>query len=121
RDCSLVPPQMSLQQLVEEHVLMGGRRCFFVTDNDRLHGLLTLTDVGKVPRADWPETTAGRVMVPRERLVQVQPHTTLLSALQVMDDANVNQVPVVTGDRLVGMLSRQQVLHYIRARAELGM
>ncbi|MBC7234167.1 MAG: hypothetical protein H5T68_13100 [Chloroflexi bacterium] len=36
-----------------------------------------------------------------------------------MDDANVNQVPAVMGDRLVGMLTREQVLHYIRVRAEL--
>ncbi|MBC7076736.1 MAG: site-2 protease family protein [Synergistales bacterium] len=29
RDCPLVPTHISLQQLVEEHVLAGGRRCFF--------------------------------------------------------------------------------------------
>jgi len=121
RDCPLVPTYIPLRQLVEEHVLTGGRRCFFVTENDRLRGLLTLTDVAKVPQANWTETTAGQVMVPWERMVQVQPGTPLLKALQAMDDAKVNQVPVVTGDELLGMLSREQVLHYIRARAELGI
>jgi predicted transcriptional regulator len=38
-----------------------------------------------------------------------------------MDDANVAQVPVVEGNQIVGMLSREQVLHYIRVRAELGI
>jgi hypothetical protein len=33
----------------------------------------------------------------------------------------VNQVPVVENKEMVGMLSREQVLHYLRARAELGM
>jgi predicted transcriptional regulator len=38
-----------------------------------------------------------------------------------MDDANVAQVPVVEGDEIVGILSREQVLHYIRLRTELGI
>ena len=65
-------------------------------------------------------------MVPWEHLVRVHPSTELLTALQTMDDANVAQVPVVEGNQLdenqiVGMLSREQVLHYIRSRAELGI
>jgi len=38
-----------------------------------------------------------------------------------MDDANVAQVPVVEEDEIVSVLSREQVLHYIRLRAELGV
>jgi len=102
-------------------VLTGGRRCFLVTENDHLRGLLTLTDVTRVPKENWAETKVGQVAVPWERIVRVEPDMPLLSALQAMDDANVNQVPVVIGDQLVGMLTREQVLHYIRVRAELGM
>jgi Zn-dependent protease len=121
RECPRIPEQTSLQQLVEEQVLTGGRRCFFVAEDDRLLGLLTLTDVAKVDRAGWAETTAGQVMVPWERTIRVEPETMLLTALKEMDDANVNQLPVVDGDRITGVLSRQQVLHYIRTRTELGM
>lgn len=120
-DCPLVPAQISLQQLIEEHVLTGGRRCFFVAEGGRLLGLLTLTDVAQVPRAKWTETTAAQVMVPWDRIVRVEPSTDLFTALRTMDDAGVNQVPVLLGDKLLGMLSRGQVLHYLRIRAELGM
>ena len=51
----------------------------------------------------------------------MQPHTALLAALRVMDDANANQVPVVEGEEVVGMLSREHVLHCIRTWAELAM
>ncbi len=37
---------------------------------------------------------------------------------QAMQDT---QMPVVAGDELLGMLSREHVLHYIRVRAELGV
>jgi Zn-dependent protease len=121
RDCVKVSERMALGQLVEEQVLTGARRCFFVTDNGRLRGMLTLRDVAAVPREHWPSVTTGQAMAPWERLVKVQPDTELLAALQAMDDANVAQVPVVDGETIVGMLSREQVLHYIRIRAELGM
>lgn len=39
----------------------------------------------------------------------------------MMDDTNVNQVPVIENKAIVGMLSREQVLHYLRTRAELGV
>jgi Zn-dependent protease len=121
RDCAFVPAQITVEQLVEERILPSGRRCFFVTENDRPRGVLTLSDIAQVSRPDWERTTAEQIMVPWERTSQVQPHTALLAALQVMDDANVNQIPVVEGEEVVGMLSREHVLHYVRTRAELGV
>jgi hypothetical protein len=38
-----------------------------------------------------------------------------------MDNANVAQVLVVDGETIVGRLSREQVLDYIRVQAELGI
>jgi CBS domain-containing protein len=121
RDCAEVSERTPLGQLVEEQVLTGAQRCFFVTDNSHLRGMLTLRDIAAIPRDQWLSVTTGQAMAPWERLVKVRPDTELLAALQVMDDANVAQVPVVDGERFVGMLSREHVLHYIRARAELGM
>lgn len=121
RDCPLVSGHMSLAQLIDEQILTGGRRCFFVTDEEDLRGMLTLTDVTGVPKEKWDQISLEQVMKPWEHTVQVQPQTALLEALQMMDDANINQVPVVEEGRMVGMLSREQLLHYVRTRAELGM
>jgi CBS domain-containing protein len=56
-----------------------------------------------------------------DRLATVSPQEDLVVALAKMDDANVAQMPVVAGDELLGMLSREHVLHYVRVRAELGV
>jgi CBS domain-containing protein len=60
-------------------------------------------------------------MVPWDRLIRVQPNTDLMEALRAMDDANVAQVPVVEGNQVAGLLSREQILRYVRLRAELGV
>jgi Zn-dependent protease len=121
RNCSKIPSLLPLSQLVEEQVLNGAQRCFFVSDNGHLRGLLTLREISAVPRRKWGFVTAEQAMVPFERLSRVEPDTELMTALQMMDGANVAQVPVVEGDEVVGTLSREQVLHYVRLRAELGV
>ncbi len=59
-------------------------------------------------------------MTPAEKVTAVGPKADLLAALETMDDANVAQMPVVEAGELLGMIAREQVLHYIRVRAELG-
>lgn len=121
RDCPLVSGGLSLQQLVDDHILTGQQRCFFIADHGLPRGLLSLTDVARVPRAQWSRVTAEQVMKPWADVVHVAPETDLLAALLRMDDARVAQVPVVKNGELVGLLSREHVLHYIRLRSELGL
>ncbi len=118
----VVPAAIPLDRLIAEHVMQGGERSFIVVEDGQPSGMLTLTDVARVPQADWPHVPAARVMVPWERLTAVMPEARLLHALRAMDGANINQLPVITPDgRLVGMLSREQVLRYLRTRAEVGV
>jgi Zn-dependent protease len=120
-DISKVTSLTPISQLVDERVLTGGERTFYVTNNGNLLGMLTLSDIASIPQSRWPFTTAGHLMVPGDRLVKVEPGTELLSAFQEMDKSNVSQVPVMQNEKLVGVLSREQVLHYLNTRSELGM
>ena len=43
RDCPTVARRMSLAELVRDHVLKTGQRCFTVTDGNRLEGIGHLT------------------------------------------------------------------------------
>jgi len=120
-DCLQIPPGLSLNQLVEEKILAGGQRCFSVVESGQLQGMITLHQVAKVPKIDWNRITTEQAMTPLDQLVRVDPQTELLTALQMMDNANVAQVPVTEGDKIVGLLSREHILHYVRIKAELGV
>jgi Zn-dependent protease len=121
RDCECVAGHTRLDEIVNQQVLATGQRCFFVADGGRLRGMLTLRDVARVGRDRWGDVTAEQSMVPLDKLVQVTPKTPLISAMQTMDEANVAQVPVVENEQIVGLLSRENVLHAIRVRTELGL
>jgi Zn-dependent protease/CBS domain-containing protein len=121
RECPGVTGGRTLEQIVQEEVLGAGRRCFFVLDDGNLRGVLTLHEVKAVPRERWGAVRAEEVMTPLERVTAVGPGEDLLSAIERMDDANVAQMPVLAGDRLLGMIGREQILHYVRVRGELGL
>jgi Zn-dependent protease/CBS domain-containing protein len=120
-ECPKVSSGTPLDALVEEQILRTGQRCFYVADDGDLEGLLTLQDISQVPRQSWSLTTVGQAMVPIKRLVWVEPNMELIKALQSMDQARVAQVPVLDQGKLVGVLTREQIIQTLRARAELGV
>ncbi|MGC1965612.1 MAG: CBS domain-containing protein, partial [Candidatus Acidiferrales bacterium] len=86
-------------------------------------GLVTLSTIKEVPRSVWPRTTASQVMIPIEKAISIQPAAELWTALEKMGRDGVNQLPVLNGgggDRVVGMLSRDDLVHYLRVVQSLA-
>lgn len=120
RNYIAIPAETSLQQLVDDHVLGSGRRCFVVKQGDDVIGLLTLHHIKEVPRAEWPTTTAAQAMIPVTQVKQVQPDTGLWAALQEMDRDGVNQLPVMADGQMLGMLRREDTITFLRTLQELS-
>ena len=66
RDCPTVPGQLSLADLVQKHILRMGRRCFLVSQNGRLEGLLTLHQMKAIPQERWNGSVVAQAMTPIE-------------------------------------------------------
>jgi Zn-dependent protease len=115
-----IPAATLLQELVDRYILGSGRRCFVVTQGDTVVGLVTLHQIRDVPRDKWPTTTAAEAMTPVGRLKRVRPETALWTAAEAMDRDGVNQLPVMTNGRLLGMLSRDDIISFLRSLQELG-
>jgi Zn-dependent protease len=121
QECLTVSSGLGVDRLVEDHVLAGGQRCFFVADNGSMEGLITLHNLRSVPRAQRVGLTASQVMTRIDDVLRVHPEDDLWSVLQQMDEHDVNQVPVMDNDHFLGMITRERLLHDIRLRAELGV
>lgn len=117
---NIVPPDMSIDELVNDRVMREGSRCFAVLGAGEFMGLITLTDIRRVPREEWASTTVYRAMTPASQLVSVSPAQSLMSVLQAMAAHDVNQLPVVQGRELAGMLDRGDVMRFIQVRRDLG-
>ncbi len=120
RDYITVGPDATLEQLVTDHTLGSGRRTLVVKQNDNVVGLLTLQNVKAIPPSDWPTMRADQVMIPVAQMKRIRPDAELMDALGQMDRDGVNQLPVMAGDELQGVLGRDDVISTVRNLSELS-
>jgi Zn-dependent protease/CBS domain-containing protein len=118
RDYTVVSPGDTVEKLINEHILGSSRRSLVVEQNGRVVGLLTLHEIKKVQRSDWPTTTAGQTMIPVEQLKRIRPDTELVTAMKEMDQDGVNQLPVMVDDQIQGVLGRDNVIGLLRILGE---
>ncbi len=116
RQTVAVSPDMPVDRLVSELMLDGHGRCYPVMSGQQLLGLVTLSDVQGLDREQWPTTSVFAVMTPFARLHTVAAHDEALHVLQTMSENDVNQVPVVDGQLLVGIVSRGDMMRLIQVR-----
>ncbi len=119
RDCPSLDGNLNIQHFVDEELLKTGKRCFLILQNREVAGLITPHEVKTIERARWPYTTLSDVMRPLEDLHTVPPETPLKNVLEIMGRENLNQLPVMTNGHLDGILSRANLLEYLRTRADL--
>lgn len=120
QDCIAVPQELTLNKIVEEHLLPSGRTCLLASDGHQLSGILTLRDIKAIPRDRWEATTLGQAATPIDRLRLARVDDDAVEILDRMDEADINQMPVVDAGNLIGIVTRDNLLRIIRARSELG-
>ena len=117
--CPKVPAHLTLDRFVDEHVFRRGGKCFFVAEEDVLHGLVTLDDVRRINRQEWPHSTVGDIMVPFTEVKSVGPSDSLLVAFERMNDHSLNQLPVMEGNHVLGVITRNDVFQLVARFLEL--
>jgi Zn-dependent protease len=119
-DCYLLPPTLTLDVAVDQYLLTSGKRCFTIgTPNGGVEGLFTIHKLRDIPKDQWPTRHISDVSTPLSEMRTVSPSTPLWKALQEMTTDGVNQLPVLVEGSLTGMLTRENLLTYIRNRSQL--
>ena len=114
----IVQSDTTIQALIDDHILAGSRRSFIVEKGEEVVGLLTLHHLRGVPKDQWPTTTVAQVMIPCSKWKQIGLDTELWDAMEEMDRDGVNQLPVMTDGRIEGMLTREDIISYLRELSE---
>lgn len=113
-----VDPDLSIQRLVDEHMMASGQRAFPVTEDGRLEGLLSLGDLNRRERSRWPDSPVSAIMTPAAELVTVTPDQDAASAMEQLTRHEFDQLPVVRDGRLEGLLRRRDVLRWLSLHPE---
>ena len=111
-----IPARMTLQEFVDTRILVTGERCYMVGDDGAVIGLITTSDLTRVPRNRWTAVTVQEAMVPEERIVVIAPDVPVLEGLRLMQEHDIHQLPVIEDGRLGGLLTRGDVMRQIELR-----
>jgi Zn-dependent protease len=115
---TIISPTITLQSLADTHILGEGRRFFIVQDEYKVRGVLTLQTIRQIPRERWPSTNAEQAMIQAGDMQWVRPDSELWDALERMDQNGVNQLPVIQDNQIAGLLTRENVISFLRTLQE---
>ncbi|HEV8384704.1 MAG TPA: site-2 protease family protein, partial [Candidatus Acidoferrales bacterium] len=114
-----VSRSISVADYVDE-VVRTGRRCHLVQGAGEIVGLVSVHAVSRIPREEWATTSVQAAMIPREKVHVTSPREPVLKLLERMQTEDINQMPVVSDGRVVGLISRDSILRVIQTRLEMG-
>jgi len=105
----------SLDRAVEL-TLVGSQKDFPVLDNGRIEGILTQTDLLKSLSHGRQQSVMSAM---QNEFVTVDSLDMLESAFARLKDCNCHTIPVTLGDKLVGLLTMDNLGEYMRIQAAL--
>jgi len=115
-----IAPDTTLQQAVDEYFLRLNHAAFPVADESSIRGILTLPHVRQIPREQWPYTRAIDVVDPLDAADLMRPDADAWDALTTMAGKDSGRLLVVDGASLVGILSRTDIMRFLRTKMALG-
>ena len=109
-DVHTVPPSMSLRELTDL-VFREKHRGYPVVDGEKLLGVVTTADIQRVAESLRQTTTVGDVMA--KKIFDIGPDEEATAAMKKLTELGVRRLPVIENGRLVGILSREDLVRAI--------
>ncbi|MGE5594667.1 MAG: site-2 protease family protein [Hyphomicrobiales bacterium] len=113
-DPPVIDPDMTVASLARGVLEINPRVCYFVEDEGRLAGIISGYQMYEVPEGLWDSVTAGQAMIPRDRLLAVDPDKKVSEILLDMEQRDLTHMPVVREGRVVGVVGRDRILNVLR-------
>jgi Zn-dependent protease len=117
-----VAPELPLDQFVGHSVLGQVDQGFPVLDQPEhdepqlLLGMMTLRDLRRFTFNEWSLTRVGEAMTPAHRVRALAPEMAAREAFRTLLESGEEQLPVIEGGTLLGILRRRDLVRYIQMR-----
>ena len=113
-DLRRIPPELSLQDAVDDYFMRYNHSAFPVDEHGRTIGLLTLRGVRRVPREQWPTHRVRDQMVPLSDRLVVAPDARMDGVLGKLQDGEAGRVLVAQDGEVVGIIAPSDLTRWLR-------
>ena len=121
RNVLTVPPDILVEQLIADYLLVHRHGGYPVVKNGKMLGLVTMQSVRSLPKELRSVKRVEEIMVPIDRVVTVSPTLSALDAMQKMGRARIGRLLVVEGTQLLGIVTSGDIMRTVHMRQELGV
>jgi CBS domain-containing protein len=119
-DVHTVPGDISIRELLDEHVYRHHYKMFPVVDGGHLRGCVTTRTVREAPHEQWTRMHVNDLAEPCSDDNTISPDADAMEALSRMSRLHVSRLLVVDdAGRLRGILTLKDLLAFIRLKVEL--
>ncbi len=112
---------ISVDHLVHDYIYKHQFAIFPVFNRDEFIGMVSLEEVKKISKDLWDFKQVRDIMVPVEQVAWLKPTDDATEALSKMISADIGHMPVVDGGRLVGIISRRDIMGLFKIKSDLGV
>lgn len=120
KDPIVVDSETPISRVVEEYFFRHPYVSYPVVKGGRVIGLLTLQDIRMIPREEWGRLRAGEVVKGLEEDTCLHPDDRASEALEKMMNLGRGRLLVVEGGRLVGIVTRRDIMKLLEVRRTFG-
>jgi len=115
-----VPPDISVNELVEDYVYKHHFKMYPVTKDGGLMGCITTREIKNVPREKWKETKVSDVAQDCSPENSISPETDATKALSLMGKSGQSRLMVTEGGHLVGLITLKDLLRFLTVKMDLS-
>ena len=119
-DVPVVHANLSVQTLIDNYIMQSDNRAFIVLDDDKMLGLVTIEDVRKVAPESRNTMLIRNVITPSQKIVVVAPEEEAAEAFERLQAKDIRQLPVVNGNKIVGLLRRKDIIRWLQFQSHSG-
>jgi len=119
RDPICIAADTPLDDVIEDYFYRHHHTAFPVMRDGALIGCIRIEDVGRVPRAERAEKTAGDIVSASGKVGRVATGTPAMDALMTMRKSGTSRLMVTEDGALRGMLTMRDIMTHLAIRDEL--
>jgi Zn-dependent protease/predicted transcriptional regulator len=111
---------LSIEELVQNYIYRHQFTNFPVFNRDEFIGMVSLDGVKSISKDLWGFKQVRDIMTPIEFVPCLKPTDDASEALSRMVSGDIGPMPVVEDGRLLGIVSRRDIMNFFKIKSDLG-
>jgi Zn-dependent protease/predicted transcriptional regulator len=120
RDPIAIDAVNSVSSAIQDHFMSHGHGGYPVMNGSNVAGVVSLNQVRNCPVEERGSKHISEIMRPIDPAIVIAPDAPVSKALRQMSESNSARLLVMEQDKLVGLITRSAIAHFVMVRSQLG-